>query len=67
MTLHNDFDDAFAPGPCANNCGNQHTGIAVRMCVQDMAGEPEHYESVLICDACWNMVHPDRVPVRVRL
>jgi len=47
------------PGPCAYKCGNEHTRIAVRM---EVGG---FWTSVLICDACWNQEHPDRVPVRI--
>jgi hypothetical protein len=55
-----ELDERFgAPGPCAYACGNPHTGIGVRIrCEQG-------WEVGLICDACWNQEHPDRVPVRM--
>ena len=48
---------------CGFHCGNRHTHIAVRVPIR---GFPDRYQSVFICDACWNQDHPDRVPVRVR-
>lgn len=57
----------FGSGPCAYRCGNQHTGIAVRMRKLEYVGIDLHevFDDVFICDACWNMDNPDKVPVRV--
>lgn len=66
------FDEreyVFRPGPCAFACGNNHTGIAIRADERVLNGRQRgsgHVRTVLICDACWNQDHPDRVPVRIK-
>lgn len=58
------------PELCAFQCGNVHTNIPVRMhfeLVDKGNGRilEDCYTTMLICDACWNQEHPDRVPTRV--